>query len=133
MNPIKDIADEVVGVVEKYFPSKLDKEKVNLMAKEIAQKAQETAQQIPLAQIKVDEAEANNPNFFVSAARSFVVWVCGAKLLFAWIVYPFIGFIGHLLGFNIILPPDDIATPLAILGALFGMHTLSTFKKVKGL
>ncbi len=126
MNPISSVLTDITEVVEKYFPSESDKEKIQMMAQEIQDK-------LPLAQIGVDAIEAQNTNVFISGARPFVEWVCGISLAWSWFGEPILSIIFQLFGVTLYANGMDIQDQVGVLCSLFGIHAISTYGKVKGL
>ena len=102
-----------------------DKDTKNKLAHEIATMAEKHGQEIALAQIKVNEAEAKG-NWFQSSWRPATAWVCVLGLLVNFLVSPICA------GFGIIIPQADTATMLPVLMGMLGLGTMRTVERLKG-
>lgn len=86
-----------------------------------------------LAQIGVNNTEAQSDNWFKSGWRPAVGWVCACAL-----AYEFLGrvMLGWLLGnwLHWTQPPElQMGDLMTILGGLLGLGTLRTTEKIKGV
>jgi|TARA_R100001129_G_scaffold120790_2_gene83780 hypothetical protein len=121
----------VTGLLDKFIEDKDQKAK---LAHDIATMSQRHAQQLALAQIKVNEAEASSGSLFKGGWRPFVGWVCGVAFCYHFIIQPLIVFVVALTGTTIPdLPSFDMGTLLTVLGGLLGIGGLRTYEKQKGL
>ena len=121
----------VTGLLDKFIEDKDQKAK---LAHDIATMSQRHAQQLALAQIKVNEAEASSGSLFKGGWRPFVGWVCGVAFCYHFIIQPLIVFIVALTGTTIPdLPSFDMGTLLTVLGGLLGIGGLRTYEKQKVL
>ena len=121
----------VTGLLDKFIEDKDQKAK---LAHDIATMSQRHAQQLALAQIKVNEAEASSGSLFKGGWRPFVGWVCGVAFCYHFIIQPLIVFIVALTGTTIPdLPSFDMGTLLTVLGGLLGIGGLRRYEKQKGL
>ena len=121
----------VTGLLDKFIEDKDQKAK---LAHDIATMSQRHAQQLALAQIKVNEAEASSGSLFKGGWRPFVGGVCGVAFCYHFIIQPLIVFIVALTGTTIPdLPSFDMGTLLTVLGGLLGIGGLRTYEKQKGL
>lgn len=85
-------------------------------------------------QMKINEAEAANPNLWVSGARPALLWICAVGYGWHYIFYPalfFLGSVFHVQGLPTKSGIDGGLFELAI--ALLGLGGLRTFEKYKGL
>lgn len=73
------------------------------------------------AQTAINQAEASNPNLFVSGWRPAAGWVCVVGFGYTFLLYPFICWFSKIKGFEV--PPEIDATILVNL--LFGMLGLA--------
>jgi hypothetical protein len=85
-------------------------------------------------QIKVNAAEAANPNLWVSGARPALLWICAVGYGWHYILYPALFFLGSV--FQVTGMPqrsgiDGGLFELAI--ALLGLGGLRTYEKIKGV
>lgn len=100
----------------------------------------EALQAMDLAQMEVNKQEAQNPNWFVSAWRPAVGWVCVGG--FAWhaILLPVMNslliYYTHFTGQSIdtsALPTMEMATIMPVLLGMLGMGSFRTFEKTRGV
>lgn len=85
-------------------------------------------------QIKVNAAEAANPNLWVSGARPALLWICAVGYGWHYILYPalfFLGSVFHVTGMPQRSGIDGGLFELAI--ALLGLGGLRTYEKIKGV
>ena len=95
------------------------------LSHEISTKAEKHAQEIALAQIKVNEAEAKG-NWFQSSWRPATAWVCVLGFLVNFLVSPLCA------GFGIDIPQADTATMLPVLMGMLGLGGMRTLERLKG-
>ena len=112
----------VTGLLDKFIPDADQKAK---LAHDIATMSEKHAQEIALAQIKVNEAEAKG-NWFQSSWRPATAWVCVLGFLVNFLVSPICA------GFGIIIPQADTATMLPVLMGMLGLGTMRTVERLKG-
>jgi len=92
------------------------------------------AQQLALAQVEVNKAEAASGSLFKGGWRPFVGWICGFALLYHFILSPLIIFIVALAGATIPpLPEFDMGSLMTVLLGMLGIGGLRTYEKQKGL
>ncbi|SNT33897.1 Holin of 3TMs, for gene-transfer release [Noviherbaspirillum humi] len=86
-----------------------------------------------VGQLEINKAEAANASVFTSGWRPFIGWVCGAALVYQYLLRPIVTWIALLTGHT--LPPlpglDDNLWQL-LLGML-GLGSLRTFEKINGV
>jgi hypothetical protein len=112
----------VVGLLDKFIP---DADLRTKLAHEVATMAESHAQEIALAQIKVNEADAKG-NWFQSSWRPATAWVCVLGFLVNFLVSPLCA------GFGIIIPQADTATMLPVLMGMLGLAGMRTAERLKG-
>ena len=112
----------VTGLLDKFIPDADQKAK---LAHDIATMSEKHAQEIALAQIKVNEAEAKG-NWFQSSWRPATAWVCVLGFLVNFLVSPICA------GFGIIIPQADTATMLPVLMGMLGLGTMRTVERLQG-
>ena len=124
IQPVGDILDKVIP----------DQDLKRKLSHEIATMSEKHAQQLALAQIKVNAAEAASGSLFKGGWRPFVGWVCGVAFCYHFILQPVIIFVVALVGIEIPeLPEFDMGTLLTVLGGMLGIGGLRTYEKQKGL
>ena len=128
---ITSLIEPVTGLLDKFIEDKDQKAK---LAHEIATMGEKHAQQLALAQIEVNKAEAASGSFFKGGWRPFVGWVCAVAFAYHFVIQPLLIFIFSYAGIE---PPDlpefQMNTLLTVLGGLLGIGGLRTYEKQKQL
>lgn len=128
---ITSLIEPVTGLLDKFIEDKDQKAK---LAHEIATMGEKHAQQLALAQIEVNKAEAASGSFFKGGWRPFVGWVCAVAFAYHFVIQPLLIFIFSYAGIE---PPDlpefQMNTLLTVLGGLLGIGGLRTYEKQKKL
>jgi len=126
---ITSLIEPVTGLLDKFIEDKDQKAK---LAHEIATMGEKHAQQLSLAQIEVNKAEAASGSFFKGGWRPFVGWVCAVAFAYHFVIQPLLIFIFSYAGIE---PPDlpefEMNTLLTVLGGLLGIGGLRTYEKQK--
>ena len=121
---ITSLIEPVTGLLDKFIEDKDQKAK---LAHEIATMGEKHAQQLALAQIEVNKAEAASGSFFKGGWRPFVGWVCAVAFAYHFVIQPLLIFIFSYAGIE---PPDlpefQMNTLLTVLGGLLGIGGLRT-------
>ena len=105
-----------------------DKDTKNKIAFELSTMAEKHAQQLAMAQIEVNKAEAASGSLFKGG------WTCAIAFLYHFILKDLIIFGCAMAGVAIPdLPSFDMGTLLTVLGGMLGIGTLRTYEKQKGL
>jgi hypothetical protein len=118
INPISTLLD-------KFIPDADEKAK---LAHEIATMAQKQAHESAIAQVKVNEKEAQHRSIFIAGWRPFVGWTCGIALFYHFIVQPVLMFF-----MDKPAPSFDMSTLSTILMGMLGLGGLRTFEKYKSI
>jgi hypothetical protein len=84
------------------------------------------AQQIALAQIEVNKAEAKG-NWFQSSWRPATAWVCVLGFAVNFLISPLAA------PFGVVVPQADTSTMLPVLMGMLGLGGLRTMERVKGV
>lgn len=103
-------------------PAQQDAAKLELL------KMQQSGELVQITgQLKINEAEAANPNWWVSGWRPFIGWVCGAGLAYQFLFYPV----------AIAMLPKivqlDMGTLLSLLAGMLGLSGMRTAEKMNGV
>lgn len=117
------VADLASSVINKIWPDKSEQERQQLAL--VVSMVQ--------GQIAANAAQAANPNWFVSGARPFIMWVCGAGCAWNWIGLPIGKFVLALFGVTISLSPADLSEMMPLLLGMLGLGGLRTVEKIQGV
>jgi len=124
-------------IIDRVIPDPAAKQAAALQLAQMQQTgelAQLTAQtDLAKGQIAVDQAEAANPNLFVSGWRPFIGWVCGSGLAYQFVFSPLMTWGAALIGHPITAPSLDLGTLLTLLLGMLGLGGMRTYEKVSGL
>ena len=101
-----------------------DKDKKAELAHKLATMADEHAQQLALAQIKLNTEEAKG-NWFQSSWRPLCGWICAISLGINFMVAPICA------GFGITIPQADMSVMMPLLLGMLGISGLRSFDKIK--
>jgi len=112
----------VTSLLDKFIPDADTKQKI---AHEIATMSQKHAQEIALAQIKLNTEDAKG-NWFQSGWRPATGWVCVLGFGVNFLISPLLA------GFGVDIPQADTATMLPVLMGMLGLGSLRTVERVKG-
>jgi hypothetical protein len=113
----------VTGLLDKFIQDKDQKAK---LAHDIATMSEKHAQQIALAQIEVNKAEAKG-NWFQSSWRPATAWVCVLGFAVNFLISPLAA------PFGFVVPQADTSTMLPVLMGMLGLGGLRTMERVKGV
>ena len=128
---IQSLIAPVTGLLDKFIE---DKDQKAALAHEIATMSQKHAQELNLAQIEVNKAEAQSGSLFKGGWRPAVGWVCAIAFLYHFLLKDIIMFVCAFAGVDVPeLPEFDMSTLLTVLGGMLGIGTLRTYEKQKGL
>ena len=111
----------VTGLLDKFIPDADQKAK---LAHDIATMSEKHAQELALAQIKVNQEEAKG-NWFQSSWRPLIGWISGLSLGINYLVSPICA------GFGIIIPQADMTVMMPLLLGMLGIGGMRSFEKVK--
>ena len=102
-----------------------DKDQKAQLAHEIGTMAEKHGQEIALAQIALNTADAKG-NWFQSSWRPLCGHICVLGLAVNFLVSPIAA------GFGVIVPQADMSVMMPVLMGLLGLGGLRTFEKTKG-
>ena len=120
---LEQLIAPVTGLLERFIPDADTKQK---LAFEIATISDRYAQELAVAQIKLNTAEAKG-NWFQSSWRPATGWVCVLALGVNYLVSPMAA------GFGIDVPQADGGTLMPILGGLLGLGSMRSAERIKGV
>ena len=101
-----------------------DKDKAAQLSHDIATMAEKHAQELALAQIKLNTEEAKG-NWFQSSWRPLVGWICALSLGINFMVAPICS------GFGITIPQADLSVMMPLLLGMLGIGGLRSLDKIK--
>ena len=101
-----------------------DKDKAAQLSHDIATMAEKHAQELALAQIKLNTEEAKG-NWFQSSWRPLVGWICAISLGINFMVSPICA------GFGITIPQADMSVMMPLLLGMLGIGGLRSLDKIK--
>lgn len=128
---IQALIGPVTGLLDKFIPDADEKARI---AHELATMSEKHAQELALAQIEVNKAEAASGSLFKGGWRPAVGWVCAIAFAYHFILKDLIVFGCAVAGVEIPdLPEFDMGTLLTVLGGMLGIGSLRTYEKQKGL
>lgn len=121
----------VSGLLDKFVEDKDQKAK---LAHEISTMADNHAQELALAQIEVNKAEAASSSVWKGGWRPFVGWVCGTAFAYHFVIQPLAIFVVAAYGMEIPELPDfDMGQLMTVLMGMLGLGGLRSFEKTKGV
>jgi len=118
---LSNLIGPATKLLDKFIPDADTKQKI---AHEIATMSEKHAQEIALAQIKLNTEDAKG-NWFQSGWRPATGWVCVAGFGVNFLISPLLA------GFNIDIPQADTSTMLPVLMGLLGLGSLRTVERLK--
>ena len=121
MSLINSLIGPVTGLLDKWIPDADTKQKI---AHEIATLSERNAQEIAVAQIALNTAEAKG-NWFQSSWRPATGWVCVLGFAVNFLISPLAA------GFGVVIPQADTGTMLPVLMGLLGLGSMRSFEKTK--
>ena len=113
----------VTGLLDKFIPDADTKQKI---AHEIATMSDRHAQELAVAQIKLNTAEAKG-NWFQSSWRPATGWVCVLGFAVNFLVSPIAA------GFSVVIPQADTSVMMPVLMGLLGLGGMRSFERSKGI
>jgi len=122
MSSLLALINPISTLLDKFIP---DKDEANKLAHELATMADNHAHAQTLAQIAVNEKEAEHHSIFVSGWRPFFGWVCGVGFLNNFILVPYASLL-----FPALTPMDWAAMSPVVMG-LLGLGGMRTTEKIK--
>ena len=121
------IGDAVSGIINA-VKGQIPPEK----AAELELKALEIRNQLVLAQVAVNQAEAASPSVFVSGWRPAIGWICGGALFMHYLARPLLEWASAYYGWGIPPLPSLDDTLQELVFGMLGLGGLRTFEKVRG-
>jgi len=111
----------VTKLLDKFIADADTKQKI---AHELATMSERHAQEIAIAQIEVNKAEAKG-NWFQAGWRPATGWVCVLGFAVNFLVAPLAA------GFGVDIPQADTSTMLPVLMGMLGLGSMRTYERMK--
>lgn len=126
----------ITGVLDKIIPDPQAQAAAKMKLIEMEQsgdlKELEASIQRDLAQIALNQQEAQSPSLFKSGWRPAVGWICVLGLAYTTILYPLLTWMAIV--WNITPPPNlSVEVLMPILLGMLGLGGMRSFEKFKGL
>ena len=119
----------VTGLLDKFVE---DKDQKAALAHEISTMADRHAQELALAQVEVNKAEAASGSVWKGGWRPFGGWVCGTAFAYHFVIQPLAIFVVAAYGMEIpALPEFDMGQLMTVLMGMLGLGGLRSFEKYK--
>ena len=119
----------VTGLLDKFIE---DKDQKVALAHEISTMADRHAQELALAQVEVNKAEAASNSVWKGGWRPFVGWVCGAAFAYHFVIQPLAIFGLAAYGMEVPeLPNFEMGQLMTVLMGMLGLGGLRSFEKFK--
>ena len=113
----------VTSLLDKWIPDADVKQQI---AHEIATMSERHAQELAVAQIKLNTEEAKG-NWFQSGWRPATGWVCVLGFAVNFLVSPIAA------GFGVVIPQADTSVMMPVLMGLLGLGGMRSFERSKGI
>lgn len=116
-------------ILDKFFPDAAQKEQFLLQM-------QQEADKMDLAQIGVNQSEAESENWFVAGWRPAIGWVCAMAFAYTFLIQPFLIFVAVAFNVNLHtekLPVLDWSMLMNVLFGMLGLGYLRTQEKMAGV
>ena len=118
---LSSLISPVTGLLDKFIQ---DKDQKAALAHEIATMSEKHAQNLALAQIELNTADAKG-NWFQSSWRPLCGYVCVSGLAVNFLISPLAA------AFGVIVPQADMAVMMPVLSGMLGLAGLRSFERVK--
>ena len=118
---LSSLISPVTGLLDKFIQ---DKDQKAALAHEIATMSEKHAQNLALAQIELNTADAKG-NWFQSSWRPLCGYVCVLGLAVNFLISPLAA------AFGVVVPQADMAVMMPVLSGMLGLAGLRSFERVK--
>lgn len=123
MDILTSLIQPVTGLLDKWIPDATEKQKI---AFELSTLSERHAQELAVAQIELNKAEAKG-NWFQSSWRPATGWVCVFGFAVNFLVSPLAA------GFGVDIPQADTSVMLPVLMGMLGLGGLRSAERIKGV
>jgi hypothetical protein len=123
MSIVSALIEPVSNLLDKWIPDATEKQKI---AFELSTLSERHAQELAIAQIELNKAEARG-NWFQSSWRPATGWVCVLGFAVNFLISPLAA------GFGINIPQADTSVMMPVLMGMLGLGTLRSAERIKGV
>lgn len=123
MSIVTSLIAPITSLLDKWIPDADTKQQI---AHELATMSERHAQELAVAQIKLNTAEAKG-NWFQSSWRPATGWVCVLGFAVNFLISPLAA------GFGVDIPQADTSVMMPILMGLLGLGGMRSFEKTKNI
>lgn len=120
-------------LIDKFWPNKADADRAKLELLKMQQDGEfrelEAVLEIAKQQTVVNTAEAQSGSNFRGGWRPFIGWVCGAGLLYSFLVRPIATGIVQFWHPGFVMPETGSAELFTLLGGMLGLAGLRSYEK----
>lgn len=124
------LIEPVTGLISEFIT---DKDKAAQLAHDIATLAEKQAHSERIAQINVNNTEAQHKSVFVSGWRPAAGWFCVLSLAWAGVGVSITNFIADLAGSEARVTSPDTGDAIFLLGGMLGLVAVRGYEKAKGV
>lgn len=130
------VLDFGIQLIERLFPDPKTAEaaKLSLLKMQLdGQLAELSAtSRIAEAQTQTNNVEASSPNIFQAGWRPFIGWVCGAGLVYQFLLHPLFNFVLLTAGKTVQLPSLEMEALMTLLFGILGLGAYRSIEKIRG-
>ena len=123
MSIVSALIEPVSNLLDKWIPDATEKQKI---AFELSTLSERHAQELAIAQIELNKAEAKG-NWFQSSWRPATGWVCVLGFAVNFLISPLAA------GFGIDIPQADTSVMMPVLMGMLGLGTMRSAERIKGV
>ncbi len=119
------------SAVKRIWPdaTEIEKAKINQLTLEV-----QNALTVQLKQLEINNTEAANQSTWVSGARPFIMWTCGAALAYSAILEPIARFVAIVVfAYTGAFPVLNTDLTMQVLFGILGLGGYRTVEKLKGV
>lgn len=132
---ITEMFPSLLDLVGRLFPDPIQKAEAQRKLLELEQAGElkefDLILQTRLAQIALNSAEAQSQSWFSAGWRPFIGWVCGAALVYHYLIRPLLTWGAALAGHpDVIAPELDLSDILSIMLGMLGLSGFRTAEKI---
>jgi hypothetical protein len=123
MSIVSALIEPVSNLLDKWIPDATEKQKI---AYELSTLSERHAQELAIAQIELNKAEARG-NWFQSSWRPATGWVCVLGFAVNFLISPLAA------GFGVDIPQADTSVMMPVLMGMLGLGAMRSTERIKGV